>query len=556
MLALVLLSTFSLVAYRHSLGEWLRQQQAATQLAARDAALTLAEAPSLSPPLLRRLVPGARRIAVVDDHGQLVAASEPFDSSDLLAPLDGPPAEPTAVGPGAEMPDTIAGFAPLVRGGRNLVVRVDQPAELLAGQIRGLRILYWVALPINFLVVGLVFLFLRYLLKPFDTLLEQARRVDEGQASSGDEIAFLLATFERAVNALAGSDRSVDDEITTLQRALAPSLESGLLLLDREARVLALNSVGCELLGVDMPAAGTAVAKALPAHPVLLEILTSAIDSGQGVARQETQVHSGDEQKTLGLTVHALRRDDGSTRGFLVLFVDLTEVRRKAKEESLAKGLAQLGGLAAGVAHELRNSLATLRGYLTLAERQPADEAVSDYLAEMRRESDQLARVVEDFLTFARPESAQVEEVDLVALTHRAAADPALGPDAVIVDSGELRTACIKGDPQLLERAVKNLLHNSAQAAPPDDQEPIICRLRRRQGNLELAIEDRGPGLPDSVRESLFQPFVTTRSDGVGLGLSLAHRIVDLHGGALLLEDRSGGGTRALITFPAGASVT
>jgi signal transduction histidine kinase len=119
-----------------------------------------------------------------------------------------------------------------------------------------------------------------------------------------------------------------------------------------------------------------------------------------------------------------------------------------------------------------------------------------------------------------------------------------------------LRTACIKGDPQLLERAVKNLLHNSAQAAPPDDQEPIICRLRRRQGNLELAIEDRGPGLPDSVRESLFQPFVTTRSDGVGLGLSLAHRIVDLHGGALLLEDRSGGGTRALITFPAGASVT
>ena len=80
--------------------------------------------------------------------------------------------------------------------------------------------------------------------------------------------------------------------------------------------------------------------------------------------------------------------------------------------------------------------------------------------------------------------------------------------------------------------------------------------LYAKVADLQLVVEDRGPGLPESVRERLFQPFVTTRADGVGLGLSLAHRIVGLHGGTLRLEERPGGGTRAVILFADGASVT
>ena len=151
--------------------------------------------------------------------------------------------------------DATAGFAPLVRDGRGLVLRVDLPADHLVRQRRGLRILSWVVLPLNFLVVLLVFFFLRYLLQPFETLLAQARRVDEGEAGDEDEIAFLVGTFERAVSALATSERSAEDDIASLQRALSPSLDSGLLLLDRQARVLALNAMGCELLGVDEPPA-------------------------------------------------------------------------------------------------------------------------------------------------------------------------------------------------------------------------------------------------------------------------------------------------------------
>jgi signal transduction histidine kinase len=410
------------------------------------------------------------------------------------------------------------------------------------------------AQPLNLAVVVLVFLFLRYLLPPFETLLQQARRVESQEPEDEDEIAFLIGTFERAVTALAGRQTPVEAEIETLQRALAPSLESGLLLLDREGGVLALNPMGCELLDVDEPEAGVPAEQALARHPELVEILSMAAASGQGATRQETEVRTDDGRRTLGLTAHALRRDDGAVRGFLVLFVDLTEVRRQAAEERLAEGLAQLGELAAGVAHELRNGLATLRGYLTLVERRPEDGTLTDYLAEMRRESDHLVRVVEDFLTFARPESARVEPVELALLARRSAADPALGEGAVRVDAGGVGSARIRGDAELLDRALKNLLHNAVRAEQ-DTGNPavVLCRVERHDAELAIVIEDRGAGLPPEVRERLFQPFVTSRPDGVGLGLSLAHRIVGLHGGTLRLENREGGGTRAVVGFPADA---
>ena len=551
MLALVLLSAFSLIAYRNGIDSLRQQRQGeASQLAWR-LAQRLAESPDLSLDLVLAAAPQAHRVAVIEADGRVVASLGQFEGPDALAPLGDMPSEPVAVGPGEQVPDAVAGFAPFRRGGRDLTLRIDLAAVDLARQFDSLSILTWVALPLNLAVVALVFLFLRYLLKPFETLLEQARRVDRSESEGEDEVAFLVGTFERAVTALAGRQTPVEAEIETLQRALAPSLESGLLLLDRDAGVLALNAIGCELLEVDEPPVGAPAEEALARHPELVAILRSAAASGQGAARQETDVLTASGRRTLGLTVHALRRDDGAVRGFLVLFVDLTEVRRQAAEERLAEGLAQLGELAAGVAHELRNGLATLRGYLTLVERRPEDGTLADYLEEMRRESDHLVRVVEDFLTFARPESARVGPVDLVGLAHRSAADPALGEEAVQVEADVAAPAQVRGDAALLERALRNLLHNAARAQQ-EAREPaaVICRVEQRDEGLAIVVEDRGPGLPAEVRERLFQPFVTDRPDGVGLGLSLAHRIVGLHGGTLRLEDRQAGGTRAVMTFP------
>jgi signal transduction histidine kinase len=210
--------------------------------------------------------------------------------------------------------------------------------------------------------------------------------------------------------------------------------------------------------------------------------------------------------------------------------------------------------MAGGVAHELRNGLATLRGYLTLIERRPDEDSIADFLSEIRGEADHLERVLQDFLTFARPGTVRVRDLELLPLLRRAAADPALEGIEVRVQGEE---ATLRGDPQLLERAVRNLLHNAAQAEREAGRRgPVEVAVARGEDGLEVAIEDRGPGLPEEIRTRLFHPFATGRRGGVGLGLALAHRIVVLHGGRIRLEDRPGGGTRAVLTFPRDTIVT
>jgi signal transduction histidine kinase len=315
--------------------------------------------------------------------------------------------------------------------------------------------------------------------------------------------------------------------------------------------VLAINAVGVELLGIEPPPSGTPLAVVLSGRPELKDLLCGALLQGSGLQRQECTIRVGEISRTLGLTMHPLRGDDGGTRGHLVLFADLTEARRAAEESRLSENLARLGELAGGVAHELRNSLATLRGYLTLIERRPDEGSIADFLGEIRSEADHLERVLEDFLSFARPGTARLREFPLVPLLLRAAADPALTGFPVQVNEAGAGEAQLRGDPQLLERAIRNLLHNAVQAEREGGSAgPVEVTVQARPDGVELVIEDRGPGIRPDIRDRLFHPFVTGRAGGVGLGLALAQRIVVLHGGRIRLEDREDGGARALLWFP------
>jgi signal transduction histidine kinase len=559
LLLLVVLSTFTLFSYRNAItllaGE--RQQEAARlalRVADRLAALPDNGAPG--PTDLRGPAPSASGVALVDARGAAIAEIGELPAGGLLDPAAGRAIDrPLGVGPDEGSPDTVTGFAPLSgRGGRRYV-RVDLPAGVLARQQRALSVLTVAVLSINAALSVLLLFFLRHLLTPWETLMERARQVGAAGEPGGDEVDFLIATFDRAVAALAGRrEGTVEEDIAAIERTLSASLQSGLLLIDREARVLALNAVGAALLGAELPEPGAPLGQVLAGQPELREILAGVVSEGTAPQRQECAVRSGEGTLTVGLTVHPLRRDDGEVRGLLVLFADLTEVQRRAEEGRLAESLAQLGEMAGGVAHELRNSLATLRGYLTLIERRPDEDSITGFLSEIRSEADHLQRVLEDFLSFARPGTARVGELPLLPLLRRAAADPSLAGVEVRVQGED---AVLRGDPQLLERAVRNLLHNAAQAErEAGGRGPVEVSVVSGAEGVEVAIEDRGPGLPEEMRSRLFHPFATGRPGGVGLGLALAHRIVVLHGGRIRLEDRPGGGTRALLSFPRDTIVT
>jgi signal transduction histidine kinase len=569
LLLLAVLSAATLAAYWSSIGRLIEERQAEAARLAGEAAdrLSLSEGLGGTELPLHTLVPGARAVVVTDAAGSvLAAAGEP--RADPLAALGGRKLErPQGLGPDSEdLPGVVAGFASWESPRGRRTVRVDLEAGALAIQRRSVRLLGIFVLAIDGGLILLVLFFLRALLAPWELMLKRARQMEaagagDGSGNSGahDEIELLLSTFERAVATLSTPPRPADDDLGALERALSQSLQSGLLLLDREGSVLALNPVGAALLGLQdaaPPEAGAPLCDVLRGQPELRDLLTQAVETGSAPQRRECPVQSGGQALTLGLTVHPLRRDDGGVRGYLVLFADLTAGRRRAEESRFADDLARLAEMAGGVAHELRNGLATLRGYLTLIERRPAEESITDFLSEIRQEADHLERVLADFLSFARPGSARMQELSLTRLALRAAADPALEGLEVRVHGAE-REARLLGDPDLLERALRNLLHNAAQAEREAGREgPVDLRIELHADKVELVIEDRGPGLPAEIRERLFHPFATGRRGGVGLGLALAHRIVVLHGGLIRLEDRPGGGTRAVLLFPYDTTVT
>lgn len=549
---LVLLSGFAVLSYRSGVQLLIEERQIEASTLARQVASSLTSGPLPGDAALHLRAPRAQSIAITDGQGHPLVSYGDFGSGPLLGSLSGPQLSQTvAIGPDSQVGPVVAGLSRLETSEGTRIVRVDLPAIQLDRQNRTAQKLLWVVLPVDVALMGLVLLFLPSLTRPFDALLQQARTLGD-EPGDEDEVTFLISTVEKAIASLREpAEAAPEDDIAVLQRTLAPSLESGFLLLDMDGLVLAANQVGSELLEIDPPAEPIPVDVCLAHHAAFCRALEKAVDQATGLPRQEVLIDTSEGTRLLGLTVHALRRDDGIVRGHLVLFVDLTETQRLADKEQLATSLAQLGELAAGVAHELRNSLATLRGYLTLIERRPQQESITDFLSEIRRESDHLQRVLEDFLAFARPETARIEAVNLIQIVRRAAADPVLDGTQVDIEIEDSAPQTLQGDSQLLERAIRNLLHNANEAqSRAGVEKPIAVRLEHGNHRIQLAIEDRGPGLPPVVRERLFQPFVTGRPDGVGLGLSLAHRIVTLHGGTVDLEDRPGGGTRVTLSFP------
>lgn len=593
---LLLLSSFTLLSYRNGTRLLLDERRQEAAFAARTAADRVGGGALPGAGELRTLHPAALRLVVADaERQQLAVVGEPLDG-DFAAPLpDGRlPAEPVAVGPGKGTGSLVTAFAPVGGGGKARWVRLDLAEPVLAGQQRVLGVLIWTTLGASTAVLLWMLLFLRQLLRPYEKLLRRARELGGGEVD--DEAAFLLATVERAIaDARGGGESTGDsqtregaDDMMVLERTLTGNLESGLLLLDREGRVLALNPAGAALLGPPPPPR-TSLHELLAAQPELLALLQPAIAAGEGLQRRECDVFAAGELHRIGLTVTPLRRSAsdealrGELLGYLVLFADLTQSEREGHQARLAESLAHLGELAAGVAHELRNGLATLGGYLTLLERdlakddrklagdgelaasgrQVAGERAStgEYIAELRGETQRLQRVVTDFLGFTHPGAARLVAVDLAALVRHAAADPALDGAAlrveeVAADAGGAaaeaseRAPVLAGDPQLLERALRNLLRNAIEAQQRSGATtPVEVAAGWRDERFEIAIRDRGPGISPEMRRRLFQPFATDRPGGVGMGLALAHRIVALHGGTLTLEPRADGGTTARVSF-------
>lgn len=380
-----------------------------------------------------------------------------------------------------------------------------------------------------------------------------------------------IALFAVALvgGSLADRLRRVDARLAHASHALADlqafnqhviqSLTSGLVTTDRAGRIVAFNRASEVITGHQSAAViGRSAGEVLQLPTEFMSLLHSGL-GGDRTRRVDFTFRTADgEVRDIGLSAAHLITPDGRA-GFLLTFQDVTAMRRLERDARQRQQLAAVGEMAAGIAHEIRNPLASMRGSIQVlrAELDLTDEQ-SHLMDIVLRESDRLNETIRSFLSYARPQPLLARAVNLTALLHDTATLLRNSPDVlpshrVTVDApGD--GLVFEADDSQVRQVVWNLATNGLRAMP-DGGELILRAHIEAPGtvdeNVALEVADHGVGIRAEQLDSLFQPFNGSFARGTGLGLAIVHRIVSDHGGEVHVASEVGRGTTVLVTVPA-----
>lgn len=332
-----------------------------------------------------------------------------------------------------------------------------------------------------------------------------------------------------------------------LNENIVRSLNSGLLTTDLDGNVLYFNPTARTILDLDDDLIGHSVDQALPG----IEFDRA---TGGPEARQDLQVRTATGREIhVGLSRAPLIDASGQAVGYVINFQDVTRLHELAQQVRRNERLAALGGLAASVAHEIRNPLAAISGSAELLGTADLGEEDRKLLDIIRRESGRLGNLVSDLLAFTRPRPPQITTIDLGTAVREVrdafAHDPA---------AAELDVRCeadpevmVRLDPAQLSQVLWNLLRNAADAIDGAGRGGSIELAVKAEGDRALVtVRDSGKGIDPEHLESIFDPFFTTKDSGTGFGLAIVHRIVEDNGGSISAASEPGQGAVFTLSFP------
>ena len=383
------------------------------------------------------------------------------------------------------------------------------------------------------------------------TLFGRLRDVDEIRTKDLRQVQVRL---EEAYTAL--EDRAVQlIAIQDYTQSILRSVTSGVVTVGPDASVATVNPAAERILGI--------AEDAVTARP--LHVLFR--DDG-GLTSDVRKVLEGRIPRTMrdlrlvtvaGKVVHAqvsvsrMRDVGGRKLGAVVTVEDVSDVKALTDQLMRADRLAAMGELTAGVAHEVRNPLGIIRASVQLMEdAECSRERVSEAAEVIKQEIDRLDRVIKALLDFGRPATPTLRPVEVsqvlddVALFSRTFASRA---HVQIVEKYSDTAPDVVADPEQLKQVFVNLISNAVQAMPGGGT--LTIETGSADGFVFVRFTDTGPGITDDVREKIFDPFVSTRDDGTGLGLTIVHRIVDEHDGHIEVTSEPGAGTSFTIWLPA-----
>lgn len=338
-------------------------------------------------------------------------------------------------------------------------------------------------------------------------------------------------------------------KLSDLHSSIVRSIPSGIITTDESDRITFVNSSGTALLNRPLSdLIGLKLSDVFPAA-VKDDLAPAAHGDSFGTVKEV-----GGEKRQMELTLSDLEADDGAPSGRLVVFHDVTRVRRMEERVKLSEQQAALVRMGAAMAHEIRNPLAALRGaaeLLTLDSVKVTDD--KKLFGIIVRESDRLNSLLGDFLLTVNPRPRSAVRLmfdDLVRRTVEQHTRDVRARDRVGFETRINKGIEVQGDSARLKQAVSNLLSNAIDASPDRGTVRISLEEDRAANQAVLKVIDAGPGIPEQIRDRIFEPFTTTKEGSTGLGLSIVLSIVKAHNGSIDIENAEAGGTVFIMRLP------
>ena len=453
----------------------------------------------------------------------------------------------------------------------------------LDSMVRQIAQIQWIIVVIGALALALgtllSILSARRITRPLGNLVTATRKAALGnleldvKVRTGDEVEVLASNFDVMINEIIAHRKELETrlrEIQHLQEYLAKlltTMSDGLISVDVDGRIRTMNPAAADLLGLPEIAAGSQEAPfhSLQSYPALQEILDRIHSHPGDLSTKEIQIDVGGKSRTLLVSASILADTGGRPEEFILNLHDVSDLKKLEASVRQAERLAALGTLAAGMAHEIRNPLSSIKTFVQLLPRKVGKEGfLEKFERTVPRELNRINDLVEDLLDLARVPKFQFRKTSVRTLLRQILdsleQELEMGRiDCRLEIAGDLPS--ITADADQLAKAFANLTRNAIQAMPDGGQLEITAAIPNSSpthGNpvigsvSEAVIEfaDSGDGILPEDLKNIFNPFFTTRDKGTGLGLAITHKVISEHGGRIEVESRHGHGSRFIVRLP------
>ncbi len=381
---------------------------------------------------------------------------------------------------------------------------------------------------------------------------ETTAKLRDSYARLQEEVRELRGKLEAKDREL-GHSRAEHERLAGYLEHLLESVPSGVVAVDAGGCVTTLNRAAQEITGLGADAVGRTFPEVFlledeagGAPPTLEEL--------EGAPRPTVKVRrpQGDAA-LLGLRVSPFRGDGGEVLGRVVVFQDVTRLKRLEEQEARNRRLVSMGEMAAGIAHEIRNPLGSLELFASHLVEELRGGAHEELSSQVLKGIQNLSRITGNLLLFARRIEPSLQPVDLGEVLREALlyARAALGARRVALAEDIVPTP-VRADADLLRQALLNVILNGVQAVPEGGAMEVSCRIDETEQPpvAVIRVSDNGPGVPREAAERIFDPFYSTRAAGMGLGLAIVQRIVSAHRGWVSVERAGLGGACFSLALP------